>query len=327
MNNLREQQGTLVPVEDRGLESKDRVTADFTIRSGGNEIAKQEDAQFVAQPGRVAGIFVEDIDKQLAGLKPGESKKLTVKAPEDHPREDIRGKEVQIEVTVKDIKKLELAEMNQEFLDSLGFKDENELREALKEQMEIRIKNDVQQAMRDQVVKYLMDNMKMELPAKLSARQEQRIVQRRASDLMMRGMPVAEIEANIEKIKAGAGEQATTELKSFFVLDKIAEQESVDVSEGELNGQIAMIAMQTGERPEKLKQRLSKDGTLKNMYLRMRENKAVDKLSSRPRSRKWRFRKRRRADRIVSKQNSAEANGFGAIVSERNLIHKLSTTG
>ena len=40
MNNLREQQGTLVPVEGRGVESKDRVVADFAIRSGGNEIAQ-----------------------------------------------------------------------------------------------------------------------------------------------------------------------------------------------------------------------------------------------------------------------------------------------
>jgi trigger factor len=144
--------------------------------------------------------------------------------------------------------------------------------------MEIRIKNDVQQNMRDQVVKYLLDNVKFDLPSKLSARQEQRIIQRRASDLYMRGIPVHEIEANIEKIRTGAGEQAATELKSFFVLDKIATQENVDVSEEELNGQIAMAAMQTGERPEKLKQRLAKEGTLQNMYLRMRENKAVDKM-------------------------------------------------
>lgn len=278
MNNLREQQGMLVPVEDRGLEAKDRVTADFTIFSGGNQIAKQENAQFVLQAGRVAGIFIEDIDKQLAGVKAGESKKITVKAPADHPREEIRDKEVEIEVAVKDIKKLELAEVNQEFLDSLGFKDEAELREALKEQMQIRITNDVQQNMRDQVVKYLLDNVKFDLPSKLSTRQEQRIVQRRASDLYMRGIPVEQIEANIEAIKAGAGEQAATELKSFFILDKIATKENVDVTEEELNGQIAMAAMQTGERPEKLKQRLAKEGTLQNMYLRMRENKAVDKV-------------------------------------------------
>ena len=65
---------------------------------------------------------------------------------------------------------------------------------------------------------------------------------------------------------------------STVLLRDLATRFDVDVSEGEVNGQIAMIAMQTGERPEKLKQRLSKDGTLTNMYLRMRENKAVDKL-------------------------------------------------
>ena len=278
MNNLREQQGTLVPVEDRGVESKDRVVANFTITLAGAQIARQEDAQFTVQPGRIAGIFVEDIDKQLAGVKPGESKKLTVKAPADHPSENIRGKEVEIEIAVKDIKKLELAEVNQEFLDSLGFKDEAELREALKEQMEIRIKNDVQQNMRDQVVKYLLEQVKFELPTKLSALEEQRVVQRRASDLYVRGVPLNQIEANIEAIRAGAGDQAATELKTHFILEKIATMENLDVSEGELNGQIAATALQSGERPEKLKQRLAKDGTLQTMYTRMRENKAADRV-------------------------------------------------
>jgi trigger factor len=148
----------------------------------------------------------------------------------------------------------------------------------LKEQMEIRIKNDVQQNMRDQVVKYLLEQVKFELPTKLSALEEQRIVQRRASDLYVRGVPLNQIEANIEAIRAGAGDQAATELKTHFILEKIATMENLDVSEGELNGQIAAAALQSGERPEKLKQRLAKDGTLQNMYTRMRENKAADRV-------------------------------------------------
>lgn len=278
MKNLCEQQGTLVPVEDGGLQAKDRVTADFVFKLDGNELNAQKNAQFILQPARIAGIFIEDIDQQLAGLKPGESKTLSVKAPADHPREEIRDKDITIEVTISDIKRLEPAEINQDFLESLGFENEQELRDALKEQLEIRVHNDVQQAMRDQVVKFLMEKIQMELPSKMSARQESRIVQRRASDLLMRGMPVAEIEASIEKIKAGAGEQAAAELKSFFVLDKIAEQYDIQVGEAELNEIIATTAMQTGERPEKLKQRLAKDGTLTNIYLRLRENKAIDKI-------------------------------------------------
>ena len=278
MNNLREQQGTLVPVEDRGATAKDHVVADITIKFEGKELGAQKDVQFVVQPGRIGGIFIQDLDKQLEGVKSGASKTITLKAPADHVKEELRDKEVQIEITLKDIKKLELAEINEQFLENLGFKDQAELREALKEQMEIRVKNDVQQAMRDQVNKFLMDSIKIELPAKMSLKQTQRVVQRRASDLLMRGMPMAQVEANIEKIKSGAEEAAAAELKSFFILDKIAANENIEVSDSELNGQVAMVAMQTGERPEKLKQTMSKDGTLMNMYLKMRENKALDKL-------------------------------------------------
>jgi FKBP-type peptidyl-prolyl cis-trans isomerase (trigger factor) len=67
-------------------------------------------------------------------------------------------------------------------------------------------------------------------------------------------------------------------LKLFFILQKIAADQNVDVDEGELNGRIAMIAAQRGLRPEKLKQQMAKDGSLANLYVTMREQKAVDKL-------------------------------------------------
>ena len=76
MQNLREQQGALTPVEDRGVQSKDFLTADVKLSVDGNEIAQQADAQLVARPGRVAGLQIDDFDKQLEGLKPGESRQL-----------------------------------------------------------------------------------------------------------------------------------------------------------------------------------------------------------------------------------------------------------
>ena len=68
------------------------------------------------------------------------------------------------------------------------------------------------------------------------------------------------------------------ELKLFFILQKIAVEQDVDVDEAELNGRIAMLAAQRGRRPEKLKQEMAKDGTLANMYVQMREQKAIDKI-------------------------------------------------
>lgn len=278
MQNLREQQGTLVPVEDRGIENKDHVIADVNIKLDGNVIANPQDAQIVSRPGRINGIDVADLDKQLEGAKGGETRTFKVQVPDTHPAEPIRGKEVEIEVIVKDIKKLELVEITPEFLTDLGFENEKELREALREQMLERITFDIQSAMREQVNQYLYENTPIDLPTKLSDRQEQRVVQRRAVDLMMKGVQQEQIAANVEKLRAGAKDEAIRELKLFFILEKIATDQGTDVSEDELNGRIAMLSIQKGERPEKLKQKMSKDGSLANMYIQLREQKAVDKI-------------------------------------------------
>jgi trigger factor len=278
MNNLREQQGTLIPVEDRGVQERDYITADVHIKLDGNVVAHQHDAQLVARPARIGGIEVADFDKQIEGAKAGETKTITAKGPDNHPTESIRGKDVQIEIAVKDIKRLELVEITPEFLQDLGFETEQELRDALREQMVERIDYDVAQAQREQVMKYLLDNTTFELPRKMSNKQVDRVVQRRAIDLLMRGVPREQVDAQLQHLRAGAVDEAARELKLFFILQKIANDQQTDVEEAELNGRIALLAAQRGARPEKLKQEMAKDGSLANLYVQMREQKALDKI-------------------------------------------------
>lgn len=278
MNNLRQQQGALIPVEDRGVEEGDYVIADVHAKVDEKELAHQHDAQIVVRPGRIAGIQIDDLAKQLQGAKSDETRTFTVKAPDGHSNVEMAGKDVRIEIKVKDIKRLELAELNEQFLTGLGFKSEQEVRDALREQLDERIKADVQRLMRDQVNKYLLDNVNIELPTKLSDRQADRVVNRRGMDLMMRGVPREEVESHMEQLRGGAKDEGVRELKLFFILQKIAQDQGVDVDESELNGRVAMIAAQRERRPEKIKQEMSKDGSLTNLYLQMREQKAIDAI-------------------------------------------------
>ena len=278
MQNLREQQGALVPVEDRGVEARDYLTADVHVKLDGTVIAHQHDAQIVARPGRLGGIQIDDLDKQLEGMKPGETRTLSAHAPDTHANEQLRGKDVQIEISLKDLKRMELVEVTPEFLADLGFDTEEELRQALREQMEEKIHADVQQNMREQVNQYLLANTQVDLPAKLSDKQTDRLANRRAIDMMMRGVPRDQVEANIERLRHGARDEAIRELKLFFILQKLANDQGVDVDEPELNGRIAMLAAQREARPEKLKQEMTKDGSLANLYIQMREQKAVDNV-------------------------------------------------
>jgi trigger factor len=230
----------------------------------------------VTRPGRAAGVDIPDFDQQLTGLKPGEARDVKAKIPDNHPDERLRGKDVTLSLKLKEIKQLEPVEVDQAFLESLGFQNEKELRDALREQMEQRIGYDVQQSMREQISSFLAENTQIELPAKLSDRQAQRVVTRKQVDLMMRGVAREQATAMVQPLLQGAKDEAVKELKLFFILQKIATDTNVDVDEAELNGRIAMLAAQRGERPEKLKQQMAKDGTLANLYIQMREQRALD---------------------------------------------------
>lgn len=278
LQNLREQQGTLVPVEGRGVKEKDYVTADITIKLGDELIGNQFDSQIVARAAKIGDIDVKDLAEQLAGANVDDTKTIKATAPENHPAEKIRGKEIEIEVKVKDIKELELATIDEDFLDALGFVNAQELNEELRKQMIERIDNDVKVAMHNQVRSHLIKSINVDLPAKLSKSQESRIVNRRANELMMRGMGVDQIRANLDRLTAGAADQAKNELKLFFALSKVAADNELDVDEAEVNGQIAYMAMMRNQRPEKLKQEMANNGQLQDLWLSLRERKALDKL-------------------------------------------------
>jgi trigger factor len=279
MNNLRQQNGgALVPVEDRGVEAGDYLTADAYFRHDDKEIMHFTDTQLIAGKVTLGGMTIADTAEQLAGAKVGEQRQWTVHVPADYPIEAIRDKNVLLEITVKDIKKLELPEVDQEFLESLGFENIQELRDALKERLAERIDYDVQQAMREQVAAHLLSSVQIELPARLSERQATRMAGRRAVELMMRGMTREQVMSNFQALKAAAQADAFRELKQFFILQKLAGEQKVEVDEAELNNQVAMLALRQGKRPEKVKHEMAQDGSLQFLYVRLREEKALDNV-------------------------------------------------
>jgi trigger factor len=280
LQNLREQQGSLVPVEDRGVREKDYIIADVDVKAGDETIAHQHDAQLIARPGRIAGIEIQDFAQRLEGSKIGEERIIEVTAPENHANEKIRGKTVQIRLKLKDIKALQPAEIDPPFLESLGFANEQELLEALREQMIERVETDIQNALRRQVQDHIVAGTKIVLPKRLSDRQVDRVVNRRAVNLLMRGVPRERVQQNIEQLKEGAGAEAHRDLTLFFVLQKLAQDKQIEVSEDEVNGQVAMIALDQGQRPSSVRERMQKDGTLANLHLQLVEQKTLDAIVS-----------------------------------------------
>ena len=91
--------------------------------------------------------------------------------------------------------------------------------------------------------------------------------------------PQQQVEAQLDQLRYGAVEEAAKELKLFFhpAEDRRPTRKMMWMKH-ELNGRIALLAAQRGERPEKVKQEMAKDGSLASLYIQMREQKALDQI-------------------------------------------------
>ena len=277
---LRKRAGVWTPREKGGAAEEDQVIADVVlVTEGAADHDKRENIEItIRKTGFVAGVPVEDLDKLLKGVKHGDEKKTTVEVPETFYNEELRGKKIDLAIEVKEVKSLELAELTEDFFKRLGVEDEGDLKDKIREQISAQAERQARSAMSEQVYAFLKDKIDFELPNDVVAAQSVSILQRQYSNMLMQGMAKEQVDEQMDQLKAGSEEQAAQQLKMYFVMDKLADKFEVEVSEEEINGQIAYAAAMRGRRPEKMREELAKDGSLAQMTLQIREEKCIEKI-------------------------------------------------
>jgi len=124
----------------------------------------------------------------------------------------------------------------------------------------------------------MLDNTKFDLPLSVVADQAMTLLQRQYTNLLKQGLGKEQLDEHMEQMRAGSEEQAREQLKTFFIMDKVAEKLGIEVTDEEVNGHIAQIAIQQGQRPERLREDMLRDGTLAQFKLEVRDEKCVAKL-------------------------------------------------
>jgi trigger factor len=228
--------------------------------------------------GQVEGLPLVDLGKELAGKKAGDTAKLTMTVPDAHPNEEWRGKEATVEITVSQVRKRVLPEVNDEFAAGAGFDNLAEMREYLAGRMRTQLVSEIQRDLRSQICRYLIENTSFDAPEGVARRHTTTLLQRRYIELLQRGVPREQIDERLTELQAAAAQQAQTDLKLQFILNRIAEAEEVEVNDAEVNARVAQIAQAYNRRPERLRQELEQDGTLSQVESSLREEKVLDKL-------------------------------------------------
>lgn len=278
---IRKHSGAWTPKkQDEPVETDDQIIASVTLKTEDTEEEEKVDNTeiYVRHNGFVAGVPVENLDELLTGSKAGQTVNTSVDVPKTYFREEYRGKKVDVSIHIKDVKWLKPAEMNDDFLKRYGVESEQELRDGIRQMLESRVEQQTRNEMTQQIYQYLLENTELELPTDIVADQSESQLKRQYSNLMMKGLSREQLDEQMEQLQASSEQQAKEQLKTFFIMDKVADKLDINVTEEEINGRIAQLAMQQGHRPEKMKEQMQQKGSLEQFKLQVREEKCINKL-------------------------------------------------
>ena len=270
--------GVFQPVEEGEVEADDLLYADMKITVDEEVIAREENLEMAARDLRVKGVPLVGFGEAVVGKALGDQVTFEAEIPDDHENIDIHGKTAQFEFVIREVKRLEVPPIDEEFLATTGFDSEKELRAATRSSLESQLDATIKRGMREQIGQYLVDKTVLEIPEGLSQRQTDRSIARRMIEMYQAGIPQAQVEKEMDELRAKAHDQAVRDLKLFFILEKIAEERDIDVTEEQLNGAIAQIARQSNRRFDRVRDELSKGEGLKTLYLQLRDQQVLKAL-------------------------------------------------
>lgn len=218
-------------------------------------------------------------DEKVIGLGKGESKAFGLDIPEDFPRKDLAGNRVTLKITVKEIKKKRLPQLDDDFAKGFGGCGTlRELREKVRCDL-LRQKEKAQEMeLKGKIVEKVVDAHSLEVPEALVEAHLRRMVSQGIRRLAAQGVDVKGLAQDPEALRGHFREAALKEAKATLVLEAIADKEGIQVSEEELAKEVEAIAASVNLEPKAMRTYLEGQGRWEAFRAELREQKAVDFL-------------------------------------------------
>lgn len=254
--NLRRQYAVLEPVE-RAVDWDDHIRADVSVSvEGQREPHEETDAEFPVRKNSVVSLpgFVE----RLVGLSAGGPHTVEFNLPDDFSAEELRGKKATYQVTIHEVKREVLPELDDEFAKSLG--DEAiETLAALRERVEGDLRKNLEHNAREEyhneIIDLLVATATIDYPEVLVRREVDRLIDRESnhashSEEGLRNWLNA-IGSTEEEVREAFGEQADLNVRRGLVLGQLVDQESIAPTDEQVDAEIdSLVAGMMGSTPE-----------------------------------------------------------------------------
>lgn len=273
--------GQLVPFDGEASDG-DYLSVNITSSHDGKQLVRENEAVLrIRSTLSFRDAKLEGFAKLMKGVKEGDTRSAEITLSKDAPNEELRGKKISLEFEVLGVKKLKLPELTEEFLQEIGnFGDEKELRDAIRKNLERQLEYQQQRIARSQISALLTKSADWELPQGLLQRQSARELERAVMELRRSGFSEAEIRARENQLRQNSTASTANALKEHFILERIAEEEKLDVEEGDYDKEIFLIAAQSGESPRRVRAQLEKRGLMDVLRNQIIERKVLELVQS-----------------------------------------------
>jgi len=279
VESLRENSASLEPVEDRGAQLGDTVTASFHgkfLDDPEGEPINVEDVDVILGGEGV----VAEITDNLLDTKADDEKTFRVSYPADFTSKGLAGKNLEYTVKVSAVRIKELPELDDEWAQSLG--DEvgslAELRTKISEDLQDQVRDEADGRMRADLIRKLVEAHEFELPERLVQQQTEHHLQSVVRDMIGQGIDPRNPQLDWDKARDSLKEQAGYDLRGSLLLERIADEENIEVSDQEIEDEINAVATASRQSPEQVRAILTKQGGERSIAGRLRNRKALDFL-------------------------------------------------
>ena len=237
IKKLQQQLAEIAPKKGK-IANGDTAVIDFEGYVDGEKLEGGSGENYPLEIG--SKTFIPGFEDGLIGLSVGDIKELNLKFPEEYV-EDLKGKEVKFNVTVREIKERIVPELNEDFYKDLGYEDiktEEEFRKEVEKTLLDRKKADIEDAHIDKCLEKASENMKVEINEEIIDEEVHRMMHQFEEQLSMQGIKMADY-MNIsgmthEKFHEQMEPEATKRVKYRYLLEAIADAESIDFTEKEV---------------------------------------------------------------------------------------------
>jgi trigger factor len=287
IEHLRESRATIEPVEeDRAL-----ADGDWAEISYKGELQGTPEGEPAPEPisgeSTVVEIggknTVEAFTTALRGAKPGQELKAEVIYPADYQERKLAGKTVAYDIEVKAIKKRILPELNDDFAKELGhYENYPALETSVREYLANRKRRSVEGETKDRLFAALTERFTFPVPESMVQDQIDTRLERGLRALAAQGMQADQMrKLDFSRLRGAQRDSAIAEVKTSILLDRIAGEENITVSDEEMDRELQMAALQSREPLDALKVRLTQDGGMARLREQLRREKTASVLYER----------------------------------------------